>query len=76
MLLVMPPCCAIGVWGLPTRLCNCILHAHALPVADCRFADYLAVAASYTYEEGEKDHPADAIYIRETTEEETKPKSG
>ena len=39
-------------------------------------ADYLAVAASYTYEEGERDHPADAIYIRETTEEETKPKSG
>ena len=57
-------------------MCNYILPAHALPVADCRFADYLAVAASYTYEEGEKDHPADAIYIRETTEEETKPKSG
>ncbi|KAJ3415587.1 mitotic spindle checkpoint protein Bub3 [Chytridiales sp. JEL 0842] len=35
---------------------------------------YMAVASSYTYEEGEKDHPADQVFIRQLTEVETKPK--
>ncbi|KAJ2747621.1 mitotic spindle checkpoint protein Bub3 [Coemansia sp. BCRC 34301] len=34
----------------------------------------LAVASSYTYEEGEKDHPPDAIWIKPMSEFETKPK--
>ncbi|KAJ1886973.1 mitotic spindle checkpoint protein Bub3 [Coemansia sp. S100] len=34
----------------------------------------LAVASSYTYEEGEKDHPPDAIWIKPISESETKPK--
>jgi cell cycle arrest protein BUB3 len=33
----------------------------------------LAVASSYTYEEGERDHPADAIYVRRVTDVEVKP---
>lgn len=35
----------------------------------------LAVAASYTYELGEKEHPADAIYVRQVQESEVRPKS-
>ena len=35
---------------------------------------YLAIASSYTYEEGEKEHPADAIFIHETSDTEVKPK--
>ncbi|KAI9033172.1 mitotic checkpoint protein BUB3-like protein [Hyaloraphidium curvatum] len=35
----------------------------------------LAVASSYTFEEGEKDHMPDSIYIRALTESETKPKT-
>ncbi|KAJ1937895.1 mitotic spindle checkpoint protein Bub3 [Kickxella alabastrina] len=35
----------------------------------------LAVASSYTYDEGEKDHPPDSIWIRPISENETKPKS-
>ncbi|KAJ2487963.1 mitotic spindle checkpoint protein Bub3 [Coemansia sp. RSA 2320] len=35
----------------------------------------LAVASSYTYDEGEKDHPPDAIWIKPISESETKPKS-
>jgi len=35
----------------------------------------LAVASSYTFEEGEKDHPPDTIYIRSITDTEVKPKT-
>ena len=34
----------------------------------------LAIAASYTFEEGERDHPLDAIYIRRCPDSEIKPK--
>jgi cell cycle arrest protein BUB3 len=34
----------------------------------------LAVAASYTFEQGEKDHPLDAIFVRDVNENEVKPK--
>lgn len=35
----------------------------------------LAVAASYTFEEGEKDHPPDQVYIRAISESEVQPKA-
>eukprot|EP00560_Eucampia_antarctica_P003754 CAMPEP_0197832596 /NCGR_PEP_ID=MMETSP1437-20131217/15296_1 /TAXON_ID=49252 ORGANISM="Eucampia antarctica, Strain CCMP1452" /NCGR_SAMPLE_ID=MMETSP1437 /ASSEMBLY_ACC=CAM_ASM_001096 /LENGTH=352 /DNA_ID=CAMNT_0043436041 /DNA_START=40 /DNA_END=1098 /DNA_ORIENTATION=+ len=35
----------------------------------------LAIASSYTYEEGERDHPRDEIFIREMLDSECKPKS-
>ena len=38
-------------------------------------ATLLAVAASYTYEQGEREHPRDAIYVREMAEVEVKPKA-
>ncbi len=34
----------------------------------------LAVASSYMYEQGDTQHPADAIYIRRMAEPEVKPK--
>lgn len=34
----------------------------------------LAVASSYTYEEGEKPHEPDAIFVRSVNENEVKPK--
>ncbi|CAG8475389.1 8397_t:CDS:2 [Paraglomus brasilianum] len=36
---------------------------------------YLAIASSYTFEEGEKDHPPDSVYIRPIGENECKPKT-
>jgi cell cycle arrest protein BUB3 len=27
-----------------------------------------AIASSYTYEEGEKDHPPDAVYVRSVSD--------
>ncbi|PSC76632.1 mitotic checkpoint [Micractinium conductrix] len=38
-------------------------------------ATQLAVAASYTFEQGEKEHPRDAIYIRDCSEAEVRPKA-
>lgn len=35
----------------------------------------LAIASSYTFEEGEREHPKDEIYIRKVLETESKPKS-
>ncbi|KAJ3362996.1 hypothetical protein HDU91_003170 [Kappamyces sp. JEL0680] len=35
----------------------------------------LAIASSYTYEEGEKDHPVDSIHIRPISESDVLPKS-
>lgn len=35
----------------------------------------LAIAASYTFEEGERDHPRDEIYIRKIEDSEVRPKS-
>jgi len=34
----------------------------------------LAIAASYTFEEGEKDHPPDAIFVRSMADHEVRPK--
>jgi cell cycle arrest protein BUB3 len=34
----------------------------------------LAMASSYTFEEGERDHPREEIYVREVLESEVKPK--
>lgn len=36
----------------------------------------LAVASSYTFEEGERDHPQDEIYIRQMLDSECQPKGG
>lgn len=35
---------------------------------------YLAVASSYTHEQGDCEHPPDAIYLRPITESEIRPK--
>lgn len=37
-------------------------------------ASLLAIAASYTFEQGERDHPQDSIFVREMQESEVKPK--
>jgi cell cycle arrest protein BUB3 len=35
----------------------------------------LAIASSYTFEEGEKDHPKDSIFIRAPSDSEVRPKT-
>lgn len=38
-------------------------------------ATKLAVASSYTFEQGEREHPADAIFVRDVLEAEVRPKA-
>ena len=40
-----------------------------------RDGSLLAVASSYTFEEGDKDHPADQIFVRRVQDSEVRPKS-
>ena len=35
----------------------------------------LAIAASYTFEKGEMEHPSDGIYVRDMLDSEVRPKS-
>jgi cell cycle arrest protein BUB3 len=35
----------------------------------------IAIASSYTFEDGEREHPRDEIYVREMLDSECKPKS-
>ncbi|CAG8566193.1 WD40 repeat-like protein [Rhizophagus irregularis] len=39
-----------------------------------RDGQYLAIASSYTFEEGEKDHPPDSVFIKPINENECKPR--
>lgn len=54
------------------------LPAFATSIAAMTFnhdGSELAVASSYTYEDGEREHPRDEIFIRPVLETECKPKS-
>ncbi len=55
-----------------------LLHKFPTSIASMCFSQdgsELAIAASYTFEEGERDHPRDEIYIRKMLESEIRPKS-
>eukprot|EP00823_Brevimastigomonas_motovehiculus_P009332 TRINITY_DN89_c0_g3_i1.p1 TRINITY_DN89_c0_g3~~TRINITY_DN89_c0_g3_i1.p1 ORF type:complete len:339 (+),score=56.97 TRINITY_DN89_c0_g3_i1:85-1101(+) len=67
----------INIWDGFNKKRICLYPAYQTSIASLDFnstGSLLAIAASYTYEEGEKDHPADAIYIRTVSEHEVKPK--
>lgn len=67
----------INVWdGInKKRICQYSAYPTSISYLDFnRDGSLLAVASSYTWEEGEKDHPADAIYIRTVNEHEVKKK--
>ena len=51
--------------GYPTSVAALAFNAEAT---------LLAVASSYTYELGERDHPPDVIYVRPCLEAEVRPK--
>jgi len=68
----------VNVWDGANKKRLCQFHRYPTSIASLAFdsgGQQLAIAASYTFEEGEKDHPADAIIIRRVTDVEVKPKS-
>ncbi len=67
----------VNVWdgGNKKRLCQ--FRKYPTSIASLAFNNdgtKLAIASSYTFEEGERDHPLDEIFIRTITENEAKPK--
>lgn len=67
----------VNMWDGRNKKRLCQFHRYPTSISGLSFnhdGSTLAIASSYTYEEGEKDHPADAIYIRACSDGETKPK--
>lgn len=53
-------------------LCKCNTSVAAMAFHES--GSHLAIAASYTFEEGERDHPRDEILVRQMQDEEVQPK--
>jgi len=67
----------VNIWDGANQKRLCQFHRYPTSISSLAFnqnGSILAIASSYTYEEGEKEHPADSIYIHKTTDEETRPK--
>lgn len=67
----------VNIWDGQNKKRLCQFPSYPTSIASLAFdtsGDYLAIASSYTFEEGERDHPADAIFIRRIAETEVKPK--
>lgn len=67
----------INVWDGENKKRICQYPPYPTSIASLDFnstGDLLAVASSYTFEEGEKDHPADQIFIRSVTANEVSSK--
>jgi len=67
----------VNVWDGKNQKRLCQFHKYPTCISSVDFnfdGTLLAIASSYTYEEGEKDHPPDTIYIRYINEIEVKPK--
>jgi cell cycle arrest protein BUB3 len=58
-----------------TLLVRCLRSkGHPLLLCSCSDTAPQAIASSYTFEEGEKDHPPDAIFVRPVADAEVTPK--
>eukprot|EP00051_Salpingoeca_urceolata_P000937 m.37370 g.37370 ORF g.37370 m.37370 type:complete len:322 (-) comp11103_c0_seq2:1691-2656(-) len=63
----------VNVWDPSRKKRLCQFHRYPTSISSLAFnatGNTLAISASYTYEEGEKDHPSDTVYIRGVTDEE------
>ncbi|XP_057317689.1 mitotic checkpoint protein BUB3-like [Hydractinia symbiolongicarpus] len=67
----------VNVWDGFNKKRLCQFHRYPSSISSLSFSNdgsILAIAVSYLNEEGEKEHPDDAIYIRQVSDAETKPK--
>eukprot|EP00762_Andalucia_godoyi_P004162 ANDGO_06377.mRNA.1 Mitotic checkpoint protein BUB3.1 len=68
----------VQTWDLGGRRRISQLSSYASSISSLSFdksGKRLAVAVSYTYEEGDKEHPKDAIFIRDVYDADVKPKT-
>ncbi|XP_068695816.1 mitotic checkpoint protein BUB3-like [Montipora capricornis] len=67
----------VNIWDGFNKKRLCQFHRYPTSISSLSFSNdgsLLAIASSYMYEEDEKDHSPDAIYIRRVSDAETKPK--
>lgn len=67
----------VNIWDGQNKKRLCQFHRYPTSIASLAFdsqGSMLAIASSYTFEEGEKDHPQDSLFIRHISEAEVKPK--
>jgi len=67
----------VNVWDGNNKKRICQYPAYPTSIAALAFnnsGSLLAIASSYTFEEGEKDHPQDAVFVRSINDHEVKPK--
>jgi cell cycle arrest protein BUB3 len=67
----------VNIWDGANRKRICVLPRYPTSISSLAFhplGTTLAVASSYTFEEGEKDHAPDAIYLHRVQDSEVKPK--
>lgn len=67
----------VNIWDGQNKKRLCQIPGYGTSIAALAFSkdgQHMAVAASYTWEFGEQEHPADAIYVRPMHEVEVKPK--
>ncbi|KAL2077894.1 hypothetical protein ACEWY4_025579 [Coilia grayii] len=68
----------VNIWDPFNKKRLCQFHRYPTSIASLAFSmdgSLLAIASSYMQEEGDITHPEDAIFIRQVTDAETKPKS-
>jgi hypothetical protein len=68
----------VNVWDWVAKKRLTQLPPYATSVSALAFSadgSQLAIAASYSYETGEQDHPADAIFVRPVTDSDVRPKA-
>ena len=68
----------VNVWDGERKKRVCQFRGYPTSVSALAFSpgsgDMLAIAASYTYEQGEAEQPADAIFVRRILDVDVKPK--
>ncbi len=67
----------VSIWDAVARKRITQYHKYATSISSIDFSSdsqLLAIAVSYTFEEGEKQHPPDSIIVRQVKENEVKGK--
>uniref|UniRef100_A0A671ND26 BUB3 mitotic checkpoint protein n=1 Tax=Sinocyclocheilus anshuiensis TaxID=1608454 RepID=A0A671ND26_9TELE len=67
----------VNIWDPFNKKRLCQFHRYPTSIASLAFStdgSLLAIASSYMQEQGDVSHPADAVFIRQVTDAETKPK--
>uniref|UniRef100_W5MNG7 Mitotic checkpoint protein BUB3 n=2 Tax=Lepisosteus oculatus TaxID=7918 RepID=W5MNG7_LEPOC len=68
----------VNIWDPFNKKRLCQFHRYPTSISSLAFSNdgtTLAIASSYMHEQGDIEHPEDAVYIRQVTDAETKPKS-